>query len=296
MYIERLRREYKVETEVGRPRVNYREAITRAADFDYLHKKQSGGQGQYGRVIGRIEPLPEGSAEKFEFVNALVGAAIAPGFVTAIEKGFREAAQSGALIGYPVEAVRVTLTDGASHAVDSSELAFKIAALNAFRQACEAAGPVVLEPVMKVEVTVPLEFQGAIVGSLNRRKGVIMNSDQQGDDALLFAEVPLNNMFGYSTELRSMTQGKGEFTMEYLRCGRLPVRAVLSSASQRLLSHPHPTRDAGTQPSRRTCRRSSSSSASPRRPAAPARDALSTRRRRRRRRGRAEAAGGGARK
>ena len=147
----------------------------------------------------------------------MVGAAISPGFVVAIEKGFREAVQSGALIGHPVQGVRITLTDGASHAVDSSELAFKIAALHAFRQACEAAGPVILEPIMKVEVTVPVEFQGAIVGAVNRRKGVIQSSDQQGDDVIINAEVPLNNMFGYSTELRSMTQGKGEFTMEYLR-------------------------------------------------------------------------------
>lgn len=152
VYVERMRREYKVDADVGRPRVNYREAVTVPAEFDYLHKKQSGGQGQYGRVVGRIEPLPEGSLEPFEFVNGMVGAAISPGFVTAIEKGFREAVQSGALIGAPVTGVRVTLTDGASHAVDSSELAFKIAALHAFRQACERAGPVILEPLMRVEV------------------------------------------------------------------------------------------------------------------------------------------------
>ena len=217
VYVERMRREYKVESETGRPQVNYREAITQPAEFDYLHKKQSGGQGQYGRVVGRLEPLEEGHPTGFEFVNGMVGAAIAPGFVVAIEKGFREAVQSGALIGHPVQGVRIILTDGASHAVDSSELAFKIAALHAFRQACEAAGPVILEPIMGVEVTVPVEFQGAIVGAVNRRKGVIQSSDQQGDDVIINAQVPLNNMFGYSTELRSMTQGKGEFTMEYLR-------------------------------------------------------------------------------
>ena len=220
VYVERMKREYKVEAEVGRPRVNYREAITRPAEFDYLHKKQSGGQGQYGRVVGRIEPLPEATgagADAFEFVNAMVGSAISPGFIVAIEKGFREAVQSGALIGHPVQGVRVTLTDGASHAVDSSELAFKIAALHAFRQACEKAAPVILEPLMRVEVTVPSEFQGAIVGAVNRRKGVIQSSDAQGDDVVINAEVPLNNMFGYSTELRSMTQGKGEFAMEYMR-------------------------------------------------------------------------------
>ena len=208
VYVERMRREYKVDSDVGRPSVNYREAIEQPAEFDYLHKKQSGGQGQYGRVVGRIEPLPEGHPEAFEFVNGMVGSAISPGFIVAIEKGFREAMQSGALIGHPVQGVRVTLTDGASHAVDSSELAFKIAALHAFRQAAEKASPVILEPLMRVEVTVPVEYQGAIVGAVNRRKGVIQNSDQQGDDAVINAEVPLNNMFGYSTELRSMTQAR----------------------------------------------------------------------------------------
>ena len=217
VYVERMRREYKVDSEVGRPTVNYREAIQQPAEFDYLHKKQSGGQGQYGRVVGRIEPLPEGYVEPFEFVNGMVGSAISPGFIVAIEKGFREAMQSGALIGHPVQGVRVTLTDGASHAVDSSELAFKIAALHAFRQAADRASPVILEPLMRVEVTVPVEYQGSIVGAINRRKGVIQNSDQEGDDAVINAEVPLNNMFGYSTELRSMTQGKGEFAMEYVR-------------------------------------------------------------------------------
>ena len=185
--MERMKREYKVECDTGKPSVNYREAITQAADFDYTHKKQSGGQGQYGRVVGRLEPAEEGGP-KVEFVNGIVGSAISPGYIVAVEKGFREAVQSGALIGYPVEGVKVTLTDGASHAVDSSELAFKIAATYAFRAACEAAAPVVLEPVMKVEVTVPAEFQGATVGSVNRRKGMIQNSEQQGDDVILQCE------------------------------------------------------------------------------------------------------------
>ena len=217
---------------MGRPSVNYRETIQQPAEFDYLHKKQSGGQGQYGRVVGRIEPLPEGHPESFEFVNGMVGSAISPGFIVAIEKGFREAMQSGSLIGHPVQGVRVTLTDGASHAVDSSELAFKIAALHAFRQAADRASPVILEPLMRVEVTVPVEYQGAIVGAVNRRKGVIQNSDQQGEDAVIDAMVPLNNMFGYSTELRSMTQGKGEFAMEYVRHAAVTqeVQAELTKA------------------------------------------------------------------
>ena len=215
IYIERLKREYKVECEVGKPRVNYRETITRASNFDYLHKKQTGGQGQYGRVVGMIEPLPDDYASKFEFVNSIIGNAIPPNFIAAVEKGFREAVNAGQLIGHPVEGVRVTLTDGASHPVDSSELAFKLASQYAFRSAYEDAAPTVLEPVMKVEVTAPSEYQGTIIGDVNRRKGVVASSETEGDDVIIEAKVPLNEMFGYSTSLRSMTQGKGEFTMEY---------------------------------------------------------------------------------
>lgn len=215
IYTERMKREYKVDCEVGRPRVNYREAISRRAEFDYLHKKQSGGQGQYGRVVGYMEPLPADHPTKFEFENGIVGNAIPPNFVPAVEKGFKEAVNSGALIGHPVEGVRVVLTDGNAHAVDSSELAFKLASMYAFRQGYEKASPSILEPIMHVEVSAPTEFQGTIIGDINRRKGVIMGSEQEGDDVIIDAHVPLNDMFGYSTALRSMTQGKGEFTMEY---------------------------------------------------------------------------------
>ncbi|TXG62589.1 hypothetical protein EZV62_009583 [Acer yangbiense] len=215
IYVERIRREYKVDATVGKPRVNFRETVTQRAEFDYLHKKQSGGQGQYGRVIGYIEPLPKDSPAKFEFENMLVGQAVPSSFIPAIEKGFKEAANSGSLIGHPVENLRVVLTDGSSHAVDSSELAFKLAAIYAFRQCYAAAKPVILEPVMMVELKVPTEFQGTVAGDINKRKGVIVGNDQEGDDSVITTHVPLNNMFGYSTALRSMTQGKGEFTMEY---------------------------------------------------------------------------------
>ncbi|KAF7825242.1 elongation factor G-2, mitochondrial [Senna tora] len=221
IYVERIRREYKVDATVGKPRVNFRETVTQRADFDYLHKKQTGGQGQYGRVIGYIEPLPAGSSTKFEFENMLVGQAIPSNFIPAIEKGFKEAANSGSLIGHPVENLRVVLTDGAAHAVDSSELAFKLASIYAFRQCYAVSRPVILEPVMLVELKVPTEFQGAVAGDINKRKGVIVGNDQEGDDSVITAHVPLNNMFGYSTALRSMTQGKGEFTMEYKE--HLPV-------------------------------------------------------------------------
>eukprot|EP00898_Chlorokybus_atmophyticus_P000869 jgi/Chlat1/1783/Chrsp134S02095 len=215
IYVERMRREYKVNTEVGKPQVNFRETITQSATYDYLHKKQSGGQGQYGRVAGYIEPLPEDSPEKFVFENAIIGNVIPPTYITAVEKGFKEAINSGSLIGYPVEGVRVVLNDGATHTVDSSELAFKLASIYAFRQAYNSAKPVILEPVMDVEIKAPQEFQGTIIGNINRRKGVILGSDTAGDDVTIQAQVPLNQMFGYSTDLRSMTQGKGEFTMEY---------------------------------------------------------------------------------
>ncbi|KAB2056154.1 hypothetical protein ES319_A11G084600v1 [Gossypium barbadense] len=215
IYVERIRREYKVDAIVGKPRVNFRETITQHAEFDYLHKKQSGGQGQYGRVCGYVEPLPPGSPIKFEFENMIVGQAVPSNFIPAIEKGFKEAANSGSLIGHPVENIRIVLTDGASHAVDSSELAFKLAAIYAFRQCYSAARPVILEPIMLVELKVPTEFQGTVAGDINKRKGVIVGNDQDGDDSIITANVPLKNMFGYSTMLRSMTQGKGEFTMEY---------------------------------------------------------------------------------
>ncbi|GIL60181.1 hypothetical protein Vafri_14811, partial [Volvox africanus] len=215
VYIERIRREYKVTCEVGKPKVNYREALTSRAEFNYLHKRQSGGAGQFGKVVGWIEPLPEDSPVTFVFENKLVGTAVPPEFHSAIEKGFVEAANSGSLIGAPVYGVRVVLTDGASHAVDSSETAFRIAAVQAFRQAYANASPIILEPVMKVDVTVPSEYQGATMGDINRRKGLILDSGAVGDDTVVTAHVPLNNMFGYSTALRSATQGKGEFTMEY---------------------------------------------------------------------------------
>lgn len=233
IYVERMKREYKVECDVGKPRVNYRETITKKTEFDYLHKKQSGGQGQYGRVVGYIEPLPADSNEKFAFENAIVGNAIPPNFIPAVQKGFEEVVNAGSLIGHPVEGVRVVLTDGAAHAVDSSEMAFKLAAMYAFRSAYPNASPTVLEPVMEVEIIVPSEFQGAVIGDLNRRKGVVVSSDQEGDDVTIISHVPLNEMFGYSSSLRSFTQGKGEFSMDYLNHSPLPAEALKNLISQR---------------------------------------------------------------
>lgn len=163
-----------------------------------------------------MEPLPEDAEQDFEFVNELVGNALDPSFVQAVEKGFKQAVNAGELTGFPVQKVRVVITDGQSHSVDSNELAFKIAALSAFKQCYMNTAPVVLEPVMQVEVTAPDEYQGTIIANINRRNGNVLNTDSQGSDCTIYAKVPLNEMFGYSTELRSMTQGKGEFTMEYM--------------------------------------------------------------------------------
>eukprot|EP00889_Picochlorum_renovo_P006038 jgi/Picre1/33068/NNA_008394.t1 len=227
-----MKREYKVECDVGKPRVNYRETITKKTPFDYLHKKQSGGQGQYGRVTGYIEPLPADSKEKFLFENGIIGNAIPPNYIPAVEKGFEEVTNSGSLIGHPVEGVKVVLTDGAAHAVDSSELAFKLAAMYAFRSAYPDASPTVLEPVMEVEIVVPSEFQGTVIGDINRRKGVVVSSEQEGDDVIILSHVPLNEMFGYSSSLRSFTQGKGEFQMTYLN-----HQMVTSDVLAELTSH-----------------------------------------------------------
>ena len=221
VYVQRMLREYKVDCDVGAPKVNYREAIGSKSTFDYLHKKQTGGSGQYARVTGYIEPLePSDDKEEkqtFEFVNEIVGTSVPHEFFPSCEKGARDAVASGTLIGSPIEGIRIVLTDGAAHAVDSSDLAFRSAMAAAVRGAVATARPVVLEPIMSLEVTVPAQYQGDIIGALNQRRGLITNSDMSddGQNASVSAEVPLALMFGYSTVLRSATQGKGEFSMEY---------------------------------------------------------------------------------
>lgn len=210
-----MKREYKVDSIVGQPKVNYRETCSAKAAFNYTHKKQSGGSGQYGKVIGYLEPLPEGAEENFVFENKIVGNIIPPEFYPAIEKGFKEAVEKG-LAGYPVTGVRVVLTDGGYHAVDSNEIAFKTAAHGAFREAFRKATPQILEPVMSVEIEVPSEFQGQVVAMINRRKGMIENVEAlSAGFTQVKCDVPLSKMFGYSTDLRSSTEGKGEFSMEY---------------------------------------------------------------------------------
>src|SRR5689334_9107363 len=222
IYIERMKREYATEVIAGKPQVAYREAIGQRSEFSYTHKKQTGGSGQYGKVAGFIEPLPADHPTGFEFEDEIVGGSIPREFIPACEKGFQEAIKKGSLIGFPVVGVRVVINDGASHDVDSSEMAFKTAAIMGFREGYEAAKPQVLEPIMKVEVQAPEDFQGSVIGQLNQRRGTILNTENREGYTVAVAEVPLNNMFGYSTDLRSATQGKGEFTMEFAKYAPVP--------------------------------------------------------------------------
>jgi elongation factor G len=218
VYLERMKREYKVEVTTGQPQVAYREAITARADFDYIHKKQTGGAGQFARVSGYLEPF-EGS---YEFVNEVKSGHIPREFIPSCDKGFQASLKKGQLVGSPIIGIRVVLSDGQFHPVDSSDLAFQLAAQGAFKQAYKKARPQLLEPVMKVVVETPSEYSGSVFASLNQRRGIIVSSIETGLYSTIEAEVPLSEMFGYSTILRSMTQGKAEFTMEFLKYARVP--------------------------------------------------------------------------
>jgi len=219
VYIERMKREYGAEVKVGAPQVAYRETITQRAEFNYSHKKQTGGSGQFGRVGGYMEPLAEG---EYEFVDNIVGGVIPREFIASCDKGFRKSLEKGALAEFPVSGVRCVINDGAAHAVDSSDIAFQLAAIGAFKEGYKKANPVLMEPIMKVAVEGPTEFQGGIMGSLNQRRGIIIGTLEEGDYTVVEAEVPLSEMFGYSTVLRSLTQGKAEFTMEFSDYKQVP--------------------------------------------------------------------------
>jgi elongation factor G len=230
VYIERMKREYAAVVETGQPRVAYRETITAVAEFDYIHKKQTGGAGQYGRVTGRLEPLAD---EEFVFESQIVGGAIPTQFIPSCEKGFRLCLAKGPKMEFPVTGVKAIITDGASHAVDSSDKAFQAAARGAFRQAYAKAKAVIQEPIMKVVVETPTEFQGAVMGSLNQRRGMIVGSQDEGVMTVIESQVPLAEMFGYSTALRSLTQGKAQFTMEFATYRQVPVSVAEEIAKKR---------------------------------------------------------------
>jgi elongation factor G len=211
--VDRMLREFQVDANIGQPQVAYRETISKNADVDYTHKKQTGGHGQFARVKLRVEPLPSGSG--FEFENKVVGGNIPKDFIPGVEKGLKSAMESGIKTGFPVTDLKLTLYDGASHDVDSSVMAFEIAARAAFRELAAKAGPKVLEPMMRVEVVTPDEYLGDIIGDLNSRRGSVSGMDQRGNARVVNAQVPLSNMFGYVNTLRSMSQGRAQFTMHF---------------------------------------------------------------------------------
>ncbi len=223
VYIERMKREYKADVEIGIPQVAYREAITQKAHFDYTHKKQTGGAGQYGRVAGFVEPSEQG---KYEFINQVKGGAIPTEFIPAVDKGFQLCLAKGPMLGFPVLGMKVVVNDGQAHSVDSSERAFQQAAIGAFKQVYMKAKPIVLEPIMRVSVESPSEYQGNVMASINQRRGMILSAAEDGIFTTIEAEVPLSEMFGYATVLRSLTQGKAEFTMEFSKYAKAPESVV----------------------------------------------------------------------
>ena len=231
VYVERMKREYKAEVETGMPQVAYRETISTRADFDYTHKKQTGGSGQFGRVAGYIEPNEESN---YEFVNKIKGGVIPNEYIPSVDKGFQTAMERGTFIGYPIINVRGLINDGATHPVDSSDQAFQTAGLAAFRKAYEQAKPIALEPIMKVVVEGPTEYQGNIFAVLNQRRGLIVASNEDGLFSVVEAEVPLAEMFGFSTVLRSLTQGKAEYSMEFAKYGKVP-QSIAEELRQKFL-------------------------------------------------------------
>jgi len=218
VYVERMKREYKAEVITGKPRVAYRETITRKAEFNYTHKKQTGGSGQFGRVMGYMEPFEE----DFEFVNKVTGGRIPTQFISSCEKGFKNSMTKGPKMEFPITGVRVVLEDGAFHAVDSSEMAFQAAARGGFKEGYLKAKPVIHEPIMKVVIETPNEFQGPCMGLINQRRGIIQGSQEEGVMSVIESIVPLSEMFGFSTILRSATQGKAQFSMEFSAYKQVP--------------------------------------------------------------------------
>jgi elongation factor G len=218
--VDRMKREFKVEANVGPPQVAYRETITKSIDVDYTHKKQTGGSGQYARIKLTFEPLEPG--EGFQFESAVVGGRVPKEYIPGVEKGLVSSCESGVIVGFPVIDFKVTLTDGAHHDVDSSVMAFEIAARSAFREGISGAGPVLLEPMMRVEVVTPEDYMGDIIGDLNSRRGQVGGMEQRGNAHVISAKVPLANMFGYVNTLRSMSQGRAQYTMHFDHYEQVP--------------------------------------------------------------------------
>ena len=221
--VDRMKREFKVEANVGKPQVAYRETLRKTVSrYDYTHKKQSGGSGQFAKIQISLEPLPTGSEQSYEFVNKITGGRIPKEYIPSVDDGCQEALASGPLAGYPLVDVKVTLLDGAYHDVDSSELAFKIAGIAAFKEAAKLAGPVLLEPVMSVEVITPEDFMGDVIGDINSRRGQILAMDERSGARIVKATVPLSEMFGYVGDLRSRTQGRASYSMQFDSYAEVP--------------------------------------------------------------------------
>ncbi|MBP8605762.1 MAG: elongation factor G [Phycisphaerae bacterium] len=233
IYVERMRREFKANVTFGQPNVSYREAPTIEADFNYKHKKQTGGAGQYAHVVGRLIPLPTDADAPYEFEDNIVSGHIPSEYIPAVNKGFQEAMKKGPLAGYEITGVKMCLNDGSFHPVDSSEMAFRICARDAFHEAFKNSKPCLLEPIMKVEVETPAEYQGAIVGDLNSRRGMIMGAEQRGPLTVVRAEVPLASMFGYATVVRGLSKGMATFTMEMCRYAPVPNKLAEEIIFQR---------------------------------------------------------------
>lgn len=223
VYVERMRREYKVDVEVGAPKVSYREAPTIEVPFNHKFKKQTGGSGQYAHIVGSLTPIESDSEDSFEFEDKVVGGRIPKQYIPAVEKGFRDSLSKGPIAEYPVVGTRIQLDDGSYHDVDSSEKSFYTCAQECFRVHFKKAAPVLLEPIMNVEIECPESFQGSVVGDVISRRGLITSTDAQGDNSVIQCEVPLAETFGYATDLRSMTQGQGTFTMELLKYSKTPA-------------------------------------------------------------------------
>jgi elongation factor G len=237
IYVERIRREYRVEVEVGPPKVSYRESATKPVAFDFTHKKQTGGSGQYAHIVGQMSPMTEEDLAEADgellFVDNVVGGRIPKNFIPAIEKGFRNMLAKGPVAGFPVVSIRIDLNDGKHHEVDSSDMAFMVCAQNCFRETFPKMKPVLLEPIMLMELEVPDEYQGTVVGNISARRGIVLSTDKVGEITKIMAEVPLAETFGYSTDLRSMTKGQGTFIMELAKYRPVPANIQTEVIAER---------------------------------------------------------------